>query len=215
MKEELPSIHYMRVMRACVGSLPVSVLVFVYSGGSHMGNHMNMEQLAPARLQALHRCSSCILRTQKRALLIHTLRLMYTCRLRQLKKVRGRAYISMIDDGEIFTVIASWLNKSFLFLLQGVVVLTTASWQLLDWGEDDTRRGCRTWGGECFSCVFSASPRACMFVNAALNRKRGAGGPICTRRQVWALPCSIWHKRACSYYVCWRFLRGDKVGPGR
>lgn len=55
---------------------------------------------------------------------------MYTRRLQQLKKVRGRAYISTTDGGEIFTVIASWLNKTFLFLLQGVVVLTSASWQL-------------------------------------------------------------------------------------
>lgn len=65
-----------------------------------------------------------------------------------------------------------------------------------------------------------------MFVNAAMKRKdepreacgrQGRRGEGATYQET-GVGCALQQlgtKEACCYYACWRFLRGDKLGPGR
>lgn len=60
-----------------------------------------------------------------------------------------------------------------------------------------------------------ASPRVCMFVNAAVKRKDepreawGGRGGLCTRRQVWVVPCSNWAQRRPAAIMHAGAFRGE------
>ncbi len=61
-----------------------------------------------------------------------------------------------------------------------------------------------------FLCVLFCIPE-CLYIcvySCGLKVKKGGLGVICTRREVWALPRSIWHKGATPIMhaggICWR-----------
>lgn len=74
-----------------------------------------------------------------------------------------------------------------------------------------------------FLCVcVSMGPHVCQ---CCIEQKRwgegvvqgggGGGGGSVPGDRCGLCPAALGTKEACCYYACWRFLRGDKLGPGR
>lgn len=165
-----------------------------------MGKHMNMELLVSADTHVY--CT-------------------YTHLLSLIKTIKTCLVICMhLHDWQSHSLLLPGKNKSSLCLWQDVSLVTITSWLITRWhlGGKTAKRKHEgdvehTQGGECLFCIPECLD-ICVY-SCGLKAKKKSVGVMCTRREVWALPHSIWHKGASSYYACWQYLHEIRFGPGR